>query len=67
MPNSDDLHWFQNAKGMKVQEVLATYGQPKSRTPMNNGIMRWHYPWLASAYIDFKDGTAVSVFYTAGY
>lgn len=66
-PNSDDLKWFQKAKGMTKKEVLSNYGPPLEKTIMEGGRLQWRYSWLASAHIVFKNGKVEYVFYTAGY
>lgn len=66
-PDSDDLKWFQKAKGMTENEVLKEYGPPSAKTRTRDGRIRWSYPWLAAAHMNFKDGKVDFVFYTAGY
>ena len=66
-PNKADLEWLAQAKGKSEKEVIRLLGFPSRTETMQDGRTRWHYPWLASAFVDFKNGRAVWTFYTGGY
>lgn len=66
-PSESDLIWFDQAKGKSEKEVVGLLGPPTRKEIKGGGGERWFYPWTAAAFVDFREGIAVSTFYTAGY
>ncbi len=66
-PDGPDLARLHAVKGFKPAEVIAFLGHPKSVEKMENGKERWNYPYMAAAFVDFRDGVVTNTFYTAGY
>jgi len=66
-PTKNEVKKLTQAKGKSEKEVLKLLGPPYRKETRKDGTVIWYYPWLAAAYVAFKDGKAVYTFYTAGY
>ena len=66
-PTKDELKKLTQAKGKSEKEVMKLLGYPYRKETRKDGTVIWYYPWLAAAYVAFKDGKAVYAAYIAGY